>query len=149
MTTSVIQPIFLAIFFIGSEVSHAQSLTKDLPPACGDCTGKGAIAIGPFSLEAGLLVKSVLPAASGGDVREEPWVFDLVVTKEGKPCMVRRSSGPPGSFADQLFDNVMRWRFMPWIHNGRPMCLRSLLFFYVRNEHNKIVVRVPGVTEPF
>jgi len=137
---------------LAADTGYSQSLTKGLPSACGVCTvdrGPGTIGIGSFSLEVGLLVKSVLPVASAGEIREEPWVFDLVVTKEGAPCMVRRSSGPSGTFADQIVEKVMHWQFTPYVHNGLPICLRSSLFFYVRKEHNKVVLRVPGVTEPF
>jgi hypothetical protein len=142
----------LASLLVAGNACYAQSIIEDLPTSCNICkaeSGSWRIAIGPFSLEAGLLVKSVLPAVVAGDIRQEPWIFDLVVTQDGTTCMVRRSLGPPGHFADQIVEKVLRWRFTPFIHNGRPMCLRSSLYFYVTKEQNRIVLRVPGVTEPF
>lgn len=119
-------------------------------PECGACAQRRKLADVATMVLFRHLEKSPLPppkALSSMAARTEPLVFKLTVDDKGIPCEVVLVRSTDTRTADLLVSYVRKWRFRPPVYEGRTLCLRSLIFFYVRNVDERIHLIIPHLTD--
>jgi hypothetical protein len=122
-----------------------------LPKGCGTCEAAGSLARGSFSAEAKLLKAFTLPnQLDARDAKLEPWVFRLIVNRDGISCSIELMNGPSGSFSRAFLSAARTWQFHPFILKGHTICFMSTVYCYLRTKQNGTpYLIVPGVTEAY
>lgn len=126
-----------------------QVASSQVPESCQVCSGK--MAFGEFQVEASLLRQYSLPAVpiAETDFREDPWVFELTVNVDGKPCSVELKSGPETALEKAVAQKIAEWRFTAWRDpRGSLHCYQSKVSVYVRRQNDRLTLVVPGINGP-
>jgi hypothetical protein len=135
---------------MAAAVAHACSGTLPKAPSpCPACNVSGRLAFVPFLLEAEQLLRYHLPPnpPAEAEVREEPWVFQLTVGFNGRPCGVRLVKGETDGFASAFAEALSSWEFTPRVVQGIVVCSQARVFVYVHRVDGQPEVIVPGVTD--
>jgi hypothetical protein len=122
------------VALLGAATLACSCAERSAPSPCPPCNIAGRLAAAPFALQARQLVRYRLPDPPGaGEVREEPWVFDLTIGFEGRPCAVSVVRGPVDAFAEAFTAAITDWEFRPrTTGRGEPACTRTTVFLYAK-----------------
>jgi hypothetical protein len=132
--------LLLALFFCSSCILIAQ---------CTECEGKGKSAYMTSPTLMTYVVSFALPSITLdlSQLPTKPVTFDVKIDSHGLPCGVSLVHPAEKVLADALTTSLRKWTFTPATSKGRAMCMRSLVFIYVKRHDNMLTYTVPYLTD--
>jgi hypothetical protein len=121
------------------------------PPQCAGCDSQAMTRVSPLGL-----FHFIKPGYSLPDLRtlplmdlpDTPITFRITVNQSGVPCEIKLVHDTDARLSQPLTIAIRGWRFRPAYIGNRPLCLTSLVYFYVRRQDNKhTTVVIPYLTD--
>ncbi len=88
------------------------------------------------------------PKVALGALPDGPIIVSVTADESGSVCsatLVGLRSSPLAAFIEAA---VRTWRFQPPLYKGKPLCLSSRLYIYLRKDRGRVMFLLAGVDKP-